>query len=147
MKKGDYIIYKLISKNGEEVVLFFLPEKNTDEVLRRKTYRILTLQSYKSQGYSVFAVAYVDKETYLNAKLDERVKDYCYADRLQNEFRERRHEVSPDVYFDTIQCCEDNKWTALKQISMIIRRLIRDDLDVYNEIGIQLYDQYMKAMA
>lgn len=147
MKKGDYIIYKLISKNGEEVVLFFLPEKNTDEVLRRKTYRILTLQSYKSQGYSVFAVAYVDKETYLNAKLDERVKDYCYADRLQNEFRERRHEVSPDVYFDTIQCCEDNKWTALKQISMIIRRLIREDLDVYNEIGIQLYDQYMKAMA
>ena len=147
MKKGDYIIYKLISKKGEEVVLFFLPEKNTDEVLRRKTYRILTLQSYKSQGYSVFAVAYVDKEIYLNAKLDERVKDYCYADRLQNEFRERRHEVSPDVYFDTIQCCEDNKWTALKQISMIIRRLIREDLDVYNEIGIQLYDQYMKAMA
>lgn len=147
MKKGDYIIYKLISKKGEEVVLFFLPEKNTDEVLRRKTYRILTLQSYKSQGYSVFAVAYVDKETYLNAKLDERVKDYCYADKLQHEFRERRHEVSPDVYFDTIQCCEDNKWTALKQISMIIRRLIREDLDVYNEIGIQLYDQYMKAMA
>lgn len=147
MKKGDYIIYKLISKKGEEVVLFFLPEKNTDEVLRRKTYRILTLQSYKSQGYSVFAVAYVDKETYLNAKLDERVKDYCYADKLQLEFRERRHEVSPDVYFDTIQCYEDNKWTALKQISMIIRRLIREDLDVYNEIGIQLYDQYMKAMA
>ena len=57
MKKGDYIIYKLISKKGEEVVLFFLPEKNTDEVLRRKTYRILTLQSYKTQGYSVFAVA------------------------------------------------------------------------------------------
>lgn len=147
MKKGDYIIYKLINKKGEEVVLFFLPEKNTDEVLRRKTYRILTLQSYKTQGYSVFAVAYVDKETYLNAKLDERVKDYCYADKLQHEFRERRHEVSPDVYFDTIQCCEDNKWTALKQISMIIRRLIREDLDVYNEIGIQLYDQYMKAMA
>ena len=146
MKKGDYIIYKLINSNDEEVILFFLPEKNTDEVLKRKTYRILTLQSYKSQGYSVYAVAYVDKETYLNAKLDERVKEYCYVDKYEREFRERRYEVSPEVYFDTIQCCEDNKWTALKQISMIIRRLIREDLDIQNEIGIQLYDQYVQTV-
>lgn len=146
MKKGDYIIYKLINSNDEEVILFFLPEKNTDEVLKRKTYRLLTLQSYKSQGYSVYAVAYVDKETYLNAKLDERVKEYCYVDKYEREFRERRYEVSPEVYFDTIQCCEDNKWTALKQISMIIRRLIREDLDIQNEIGIQLYDQYIQKV-
>ena len=146
MKKGDYIIYKLINSNDEEVILFFLPEKNTDEVLKRKTYRLLTLQSYKSQGYSVYAVAYVDKETYLNAKLDERVKEYCYVDKYEREFRERRCEVSPEVYFDTIQCCEDNKWTALKQISMIIRRLIREDLDIQNEIGIQLYDQYIQTV-
>lgn len=146
MKKGDYIIYKLINSNDEEVILFFLPEKNTDEVLKRKTYRLLTLQSYKSQGYSVYAVAYVDKETYLNAKLDERVKEYCYVDKYEREFRERRYEVSPEVYFDTIQCCEDNKWTALKQISMIIRRLIREDLDIQNEIGIQLYDQYVQTV-
>lgn len=146
MKKGDYIIYKLINSNDEEVILFFLPEKNTDEVLKRKTYRLLTLQSYKSQGYSVYAVAYVDKETYLNAKLDERVKEYCYVDKYEREFRERRYEVSPEVYFDTIQCCEDNKWTALKQISMIIRRLIREDLDIQNEIGIQLYDQYIQTV-
>ena len=146
MKKGDYIIYKLINSNDKEVILFFLPEKNTDEVLKRKTYRLLTLQSYKSQGYSVYAVAYVDKETYLNAKLDERVKEYCYVDKYEREFRERRYEVSPEVYFDTIQCCEDNKWTALKQISMIIRRLIREDLDIQNEIGIQLYDQYVQTV-
>lgn len=146
MKKGDYIIYKLINSNDEEVILFFLPEKNTDEVLKRKTYRLLTLQSYKSQGYSVYAVAYVDKETYLNAKLDERVKEYCYVDKYEREFRERRYEVSPEVYFDTIQCCEDNKWTALKQISMIIHRLIREDLDIQNEIGIQLYDQYVQTV-
>ena len=146
MKKGDYIIYKLINSNDEEVILFFLPEKNTDEVLKRKAYRLLTLQSYKSQGYSVYAVAYVDKETYLNAKLDERVKEYCYVDKYEREFRERRYEVSPEVYFDTIQCCEDNKWTALKQISMIIRRLIREDLDIQNEIGIQLYDQYVQTV-
>lgn len=147
MKKGDYIIYKLINSNDEEVILFFLPEKNTDEVLKRKTYRLLTLQSYKSQGYSVYAVAYVDKETYLNAKLDERVKEYCYVDKYEQEFRANKDQYTSDCYFDTIQCCQDSKWTSLKQISMIIRRLIREDFDIYNEIGLMLYDQYMKARA
>lgn len=146
MRKGDYIIYKMINKKGEEAVLFFLPERNTDEVLRRKAYRLLTIKSYKNHGYSVFAVAYVDKETYLNAKLDERVRDYCYADKMQQEYKQKRSEVSREVYLNTIQCCEENKQTALKQISMIIRRLLRGGFDIYNEIGIQLYDLYMQSM-
>ena len=41
---------------------------------------------------------------------------------------------------------QEKEWTVLKQISRIMRILIREDFDIHNEIGIQLYDQYLQAI-
>lgn len=144
--KGNYMIYRLVNSEGEEQTLFYLPERNSDEVLRRKAYRHLELAQYKSNGYEVYAVAYVDKETYLNARLDYRVKEYCQLDKNEQETRLRRFEMSPEVYLKTLEMIQDLKWTTLKQIGMCMRRLMREDFDIHNEIGIQLYDQYLQAV-
>lgn len=145
MKNGSYMIYKMI-KGEKEETLFFLPEVDEDK-LKRKLARLLEVQSYKNNGYSVFGILYVDKETYLNARLDYRVKEYCQLDIAEQETRDRKYQMTPEVYFQTMQMIQDSKWTCLKTISMTIRRLVREDFDVYNEIGIQLYDQYVRAMA
>lgn len=146
MKNGSYMIYKMINTKGEEETLFFLPEVDEDK-LKRKLARLLEVQNYKNNGYSVFGILYVDKETYLNARLDYRVKEYCQLDIAEQETRGRKYQMTPEVYFQTMQMIQDSKWTCLKTISMTIRRLVREDFDVYNEIGLQLYDQYLRAMA
>lgn len=146
MKNGKYMIYKMVNTKGEEETLFFLPEVDEDK-LKRKLARLLEVQSYKNNGYSVFGILYVDKETYLNARLDYRVKEYCQLDIAEQETRRDKYRMTPEVYFQTMQMIQDSKWTCLKTISMTIRRLVREDFDVYNEIGIQLYDQYVRAMA
>lgn len=144
--RGNYMIYRLVNDEGREETLFYLPEKDADEVLRRKAYRLLELAQYKFCGFSVYAIAYVDKETYLNARLDYRVKEYCQLDRDEQDTRRRRCEMSPEVYVQTLEMIQDMKWTKLKTISMCIRRLMREDFDIHNEIGIQLYDQYLQAI-
>ena len=146
MKNGSYMIYKMINTKGEEETLFFLPEVDEDK-LKRKLARLLEVQSYRNNGYSVFGILYVDKETYLNARLDYRVKEYCQLDISEQETRRDKYKMTPEVYFQTMQMIQDMKWSCLKTISMTIRRLVREDLSVYNEVGIQLYDQYLKAMA
>ena len=143
--KGDYMIYRLVKSTGEEETLFFLPEIDEDR-FRRKMCRLLELQAYKSQGYEVYGILYVDKETYLNARLDYRVKEYCQLDQSERDTRLRQREMTPETYLLTIEMIQDQKWTVLKQISMLMRRLIREDFDIHNEIGIQLYDQYLQAI-
>lgn len=144
--KGNYMIYRLVDNEGREETLFYLPEKDADEILRRKAYRLLELAQYKSNGFSVYAIAYVDKETYLNARLDYRVKEYCQLDQSERDTRLRQREMTPETYLLTLEMIQDQKWCVLKQISMNIRRLIREDFDIHNEIGIQLYDQYLQAI-
>ena len=143
--KGDYMIYRLVKSTGEEETLFCLPEIDEDR-FRRKMCRLLELQSYKSQGYEVYGILYVDKETYLNARLDYRVKEYCQLDQSERDTRLRQREMTSETYLLTIEMIQDQKWTVLKQISMLIRRLLREDFDIHNEIGIQLYDQYLQAI-
>ena len=135
--RGNYMIYRLVDNEGREETLFYLPEKDTDEILRRQ---------YKSNGFSVYAIAYVDKETYLNARLDYRVKEYCQLDRDEQDTKRRRLEMTPETYVQTLEMIQDMKWNTLKTISMCIRRLMREDFDIHNEIGIQLYDQYLQAI-
>ena len=146
MKSGKYMIYKMVNTKGEEEVLFFLPEVDEDK-LKRKLARLLEVQSYKNNGWSVFGVLYVDKETYLNARIDYKVKEYCHLDISEQETRQKRNTMIPEVYYQTMQMIQDSKWCCLKCIAMNIRRCIREDFDVFNEIGIQLYDQYLQALA
>ena len=144
-RTGNYMIYKMYSEELENYTMeFFLP----DESLKRLAYRLLTLADYKERGYRVAGVLYVDKEAYLNARLANTVEDYLYEDRLEREVKEkfRRGQMNREVYLDTMKAIQDFKWTCLKKIDFQIRRMVREDFDVENEIALQLYDQYLKAI-
>lgn len=143
--RGNYMIYKMVRKDPEDkVTLFFLP----DDSLRRLLERRLELASMKEQGYLIMGIAYVDKATYLNQRLNNTVEEYLYMDREEQDvrFKLKFHEMDRDVAIKTLEMIQDHKWTLLKKLGSQIRRLIREDFDVENEIAIQLYDQYLKAL-
>lgn len=142
---GDYMIYKFYNRNIDDMATeFFLP----DESLARYFKRLATIQSYKENCYQIAGILYVSQEAYLNARLTSYVEEYCYLDAKERETRRqyRRNELDAEVALKTIEMYEDSKWTKLKQISSVVRRLINNDYDVENEIALQLYDQYVKAM-
>lgn len=144
-RRGNYMIYRLYNKElSDYVTEFFLP----DDCLKRMMTRLLTIQSYKEKGFEIAGILYVDKEAYLNARLNNTVEEYLYEDRLEQEtrYKFRTGQMTRDVYLDTMKLIQDYKWTCLKKIDMQIRRLIREDFSVENEIALQLYDQYLKAM-
>lgn len=139
------MIYKMYSKELENYTTeFFLP----DESLKRLAYRLLTLADYKERGYRIAGVLYVNKESYLNARLTNTVEDYLYEDRLEREVKDqfRRGQMDREVYLNTMRGIQDFKWTCLKKIDMQIRRMVREDIDIENEIALALYDQYLQAI-
>lgn len=145
MKTGKYMIYSFYNKGTNTYEKeFFLPDDN----FQRFMTRLLTIASYKEKGSQIAGVIYVDKESYLNARLTATVEDYIYEDQMEQETRRkyRRGEMNRDVYLDTLKCIQDFKWTCLKKIESQIRRMVREDFDVENEIALQLYDQYLQAI-
>lgn len=145
----DYMIYKMEnSKTAEEIMRFYLPERGNDcnDLFRRKVNRIIDLRNHKSDGFVVTGVLYVDKETYLNARLDAVVAEYCKTDRHEQEVRANKHMYKTETLHTTLEMIQDYKWTCLKQISSLVRRLQREDYDVNNEIAIMLYDKYLEAI-
>lgn len=144
MKMGDYEVVKLYSTELGYTTEFFLP----NNTLERKLSRRITLSDRKSAGYAIVAIAYVDEETYINLRINETIEDYCYEDRLEQEYRVKyRHgEIDREVYIDTMKSIQDYKWTCLKKLDMQMRRLFRKDYECYNEIAVQLYDQFLKGI-
>ena len=145
----DYMIYKLENRKiADEVMSFYLPERGNDcsNLFRRKVHRLVDLNSYKCKGYIVTGVLYVDKETYLNARLDVKVAEYCKTDKHEQEVRLNRHMYDSNTLCTTLEAIQDYKWTCLKQISSLVRRLRNEDLEVNNEIAIMLYDKYLEAI-
>ena len=145
MKTGKYMIYKFYNRGTDTYETeFFLP----DDTFQRTVYRLLTIASYKEKGSQIAGVLYVDKESYLNARLTATVEDYIYEDQMEQETRRKYKcgQLERDVYLDTLKMIQDFKWTCLKKIDMQIRRMVREDFDVENEIALQLYDQYLQAI-
>lgn len=139
------MIYKFYNKElNDTVTEFFLPDEDS---VRRKMGRLLTIQSLKDKGYLTLGVVYVDKESYLNARLNDSVEEYLYMDRQEQETKSqfRRGEISYLVTMRTLEGIQDYKWTLLKKINRQVRRLVREDFSVNNEIALMLYDQYLQA--
>lgn len=144
-KRGNYMIYKLQRENPEDMVTkFFLP----DDSLSRYFNRLAELSQMRENGYLVMGIAYVDKQTYLNERLNETVREYLYMDNSEEDtkWEYRCGEMTREVALKTLEMINDHKWTLLKVMASQIRRLMREDFDVDNEIAIQLYDQYCKAL-
>lgn len=145
MTNKGYMIYKLYNaKNDHTEMEFFLPD--TD--LKRVTWRLMTLASYKEKGYEVVGILKVDKEVYLNARLNETVKDYLYMDNqeIDTKVKFRCGMISYRTAQKTLEMIQDHKWTLLKKLAQQMRRLIREDYEVTNEIALKLYDDYIKAI-
>ena len=145
MKTGKYMIYKFYSEETNTYSTeFFLP----DDTFQRIVYRLLTIASYKEKGSQIAGVLYVDKESYLNARLNLTVEEYIDNDRYEQEVRQqyRRGQMKREVYLDTMKCTQDLKWSYLKKVDMQIRRILREGFDVENEIALQLYDLYLQAI-
>ena len=145
MKTGKYMIYKFYNRGTDTYETeFFLP----DDTFQRTVYRLLTIASYKEKGSQIAGVLYVDKESYLNARLTATVEDYIYEDQMEQETRRKYKcgQLERDVYLDTLKMIQDFKWTCLKKIDMQIRRILREGFDVENEIALQLYDLYIQAI-
>ena len=117
---------------------FFLPEK----CLIDKLQRLKTLSEYSKNGYVCAGFVAVDKETYLNARLNETVKEYCDNEAYRRDTQERYYQnsLSNKVYFETMRLIDDFKWTCLSKLEQQVRRLVREDFTVQNEIALQLYD-------
>ena len=134
-KRGNYMIYKL-------------QRENPDDSLSRYFNRLAELSKMRENGYLVMGIAYVDKQTYLNERLNETVREYLYMDNSEEDtkWKYRCGEMTREVALKTLEMINDHKWTLLKVMASQIRRLMREDFDVDNEIAIQLYDQYCKAL-
>lgn len=140
MKAGEYVIVRMV-KDDEQVTLFFLP----DSLRLKLNY---TVRCYEKDGYSFLAEAHVDRETYYNEKLNDKVRKYCEADRHEQYIREqyRQNLITSDDFYDMVSACENDKWVMLRLMEQLIRRMCQLDFDVDNEIAIQLVDQYRRAI-
>lgn len=143
MKFGDYEVVKL-RLDDSVITEYFLPRTS----LERKIDRWSRMCDLKSEGYVVLATVFVDKETYLNLRINDTVDDYCYQDKLEQDYRYKYRigELNRDTYIDTMKSIQDYKWTCLKRLDMQMRRLFREDFDCYNEIAVQLYDQFLRSV-
>lgn len=82
MKFGDYEVVKL-RLDDSVITEYFLPRTS----LERKIDRWSRMCDLKSEGYVVLATVFVDKETYLNLRINDTVADYCYQDKLEQDYR------------------------------------------------------------
>ena len=133
------MIYKFRRPQEDDYVTeFLLPEK----CLIDKLQRLKTLSEYSKNGYVCAGFVAVDKETYLNARLNETVKEYCDNEAYRRDTQERYYQnsLSNKVYFETMRLIDDFKWTCLSKLEQQVRRLVREDFTVQNEIALQLYD-------
>lgn len=145
-KYGEYMVYRMYNAElDDKTTVFFLPDKHDFQRLLDRKLRLLDL---KKHGYEVLAVAFVDKECYLNERLNVVVEEYCYVDGTEQDIKAkyRQKEVDYDTFWNTIQCVQDFKWSCLKRIDMLVRRCAREDFDVWNEIALQLVDQYRRCV-
>lgn len=136
----EYMIYKFKQPQQEEIMTeFFLPDKSFLDKVRR----VKRLAEIREEGYICAGFVRVDRETYLNARLAETVKDYCENEKYREEVLYRYQEeqsMTSQVFFDTMRLIDDYKWTCLRKIQMQVRRILNSGLEVWNEIALQLYD-------
>ena len=144
-KVGDYQIYKFYNEETEDLVTeFFLPVKNLSDLF----WKHLDISDYKERGYKIVGMLCVDKETYLNARLDDTVEEFLYMDKEVQKTTDNfnRGEISYKTYEKTMELIQDRKFTLLKKMRGQVRRIIRNDFNVENEIALQLYDMYLEVL-
>lgn len=149
--KKTYKIYRMENRKiNDEVLKFYLPEEGVPSkiALKRKAGRLLELHDLKKKGYVITAEILVNREDYLNTRLNVAVADYC---KLDNEERQMKtlssywvHKLTNKSLCADLEPIVESKRVCLKRIVSLVRRLNNEDLDIRNEVAIMLYDQYVR---
>lgn len=137
---NGYSIFKFRRPLEEEITtLFFLPCKDRISEIKRDR----ELKNMTDNGYICAGFVNVDKETYLNARLDETVRQFCENEKFRMDCVQKfsSGSMSLQTFTDTMRLVDDFKWTCLTNIYGQVRRLLyREEFDVRNEIALQLFD-------
>lgn len=144
MKTGDYKVITLEHPEMGFLTEFFTPRKD----LRALAHMALTIADDLERGYKIVSILRVDKETYLNLRINNVVDEYTYQDQTERNIRASyyRGEVSLKVMKETIFQCESYKGTCLRRLDRLLGRLEREDFDCYNELAIELYNMYLNPL-
>ena len=144
MKTGDYKVITLEHPKMGFLTEFFTPRKD----FKALAYMALTRADDLEKGYKIVSILRVDKETYLNLKINNVVDDYTYQDQNERDIISSysRGEVSLKVMKETIFQCESYKGTCLRRLDILLGRLEREDFECYNELAIELYNMYLSPL-
>ena len=144
--KKTYKIYRMENKmTKDEVLKFYLPEEGVSSktALKRKAGRVLELHELKKKGYVITAEILVNREDYLNTRLNVLVGEYCKLDRSERELRLLRSLYTKPNFCRDLEAILEQKRVALKRVISLIRRMNNEDLDIRNEIALMMYDNYL----
>ena len=138
MKQGNFRVYKLTKADDTTTVYF----PDVDTVAKRvKVAR--RIAEYNKEGYKVLCVLYVDKETFLNLRIDETVHSIVQADRDEQEIRRRfaEREMSKSVYAESMSANAEWRNTCMKKLEKQMKRLMfYEDMECHNEIAVELFN-------
>ena len=144
IKVGEYQIHKFYHPEKGYMCEYLTPADS----LTQKVSKALVIQARKSEGYVPVGIIYVDEETYINMRINETVDEYLYEDNAEQECRKkyRNGYVCPDKFVEEMQIIKEYKWTLMKKLDSQMRRLRNNDFNCYNEVAMQLNDQFLRGL-
>ena len=145
MKEKRFYIYEMTHESaGDTQHLFFPPDVDCRDTI----YRVAQVHDMTKAGYELDTLMMVDRETYLNVRLEHRVCEYLDNDSYEQETKRRwrDREITDKVALETLTMIQEHKATIMKQMGMLIRRCQRFDYDIDSELALALYDSYLKDL-
>lgn len=135
---GDFRIYRLYKDKG------YITETFTPTEVKERLVRLLAL---RLDGWKVVGVLFVDRETYLNYRLAQYVEEYIYNETQRKVYTEEftSGKISEEVFIDTMSIIDSLRWTKVKQIYSVVRRMIRYNYTVENEYALEVYNTVMSG--
>ncbi len=145
MKVGKYQVHKLFNPTKGYVIEYFPPT----ESLIQKASRNLRISFLKNEGYVPVGIIYVDEETFINLLINEAVDEYLFEDSREQELKKTysfHYGAVDERYVDQVQIVRERKWTIQKKLNGYMKDLIHKDYQCYNEVAIQLNDQWLRNL-
>lgn len=135
---GEYSVYEFVKKDTNNEFIFVNPNNSP--------YKEVT--DLMKRGYSLCRVEYMDKERYLNERLNVRVQEYLSLDEDEQSYKSMftTGQITEDTLYSTLNIIIGQKVAVIQQIKLLVGRIIREDYSVYNEIALGILDSYKKSI-
>ena len=150
IKSGDYEVVTFYHPEMGYSTEFFTPPTTGGMhcQIRKLALKLLVFEDYAERGYEKVCTLKVDQESYINLRLENVVEEYKAQEDTENLIKRQYHagKCSMNTYIDTMRCTQDYKWTCIKRIDSLMRRLERHDYECYSETAIVIYNHYLAAI-